>query len=103
MIYVTSQELYYDTFLAADPLIGFAVYFGLWHSLAHLRVLGGLLGNRIVVVIDGVRLNDSTTRSGPNQALNSIPPEVVERVEACPQPGAVRERRDVEVELVRVR
>ncbi len=31
-------------FLAADPLIGFAVYFGLWHSLAHLFVLGQLLG-----------------------------------------------------------
>jgi len=31
-------------FLAADPLIGFAVYFGLWHSLAHLFVLGDLLG-----------------------------------------------------------
>lgn len=25
--------------LRADPLVGFAVYFGLWHSLAHLRVL----------------------------------------------------------------
>ena len=31
-------------FLASDPLIGFAVYFGLWHSLAHLRVLGDVLG-----------------------------------------------------------
>jgi len=33
-------------FLATDPLIGFAVYFGLWHSLAHLRVLGDLLGTQ---------------------------------------------------------
>jgi len=31
-------------FLTADPLIGFAVYFGLWHSLAHLFVLADLLG-----------------------------------------------------------
>ena len=31
-------------FVTVDPLIGFAVYFGLWHSLAHLRVLGDLLG-----------------------------------------------------------
>jgi Brp/Blh family beta-carotene 15,15'-monooxygenase len=32
-------------FLTADPLIGFAVYFGLWHSVAHLLVLTDLLGN----------------------------------------------------------
>ena len=31
-------------FLSVDPLLGFAVYFGLWHSLAHLLVLAGLLG-----------------------------------------------------------
>lgn len=31
-------------FLITDPLIGFAVYFGLWHSLAHLRVVSELLG-----------------------------------------------------------
>ncbi|MFT6291032.1 MAG: Brp/Blh family beta-carotene 15,15'-monooxygenase [Ilumatobacter sp.] len=30
-------------FIAADPLIGFAVYFGLWHSLNHLNVLGEVL------------------------------------------------------------
>ena len=30
--------------LTVDPLLGFAVYFGLWHSLAHLLVLAGLLG-----------------------------------------------------------
>lgn len=31
-------------FVIADPLIGFAVYFGLWHSLAHVRVLTDVLG-----------------------------------------------------------
>ncbi len=31
-------------FVAADPLIGFAVYFGLWHALGHLDVLADLLG-----------------------------------------------------------
>jgi len=32
--------------VAADPLIGFAVYFGLWHSLNHLNVLADVLGHR---------------------------------------------------------
>ena len=33
-------------FVAADPLIGFALYFGLWHSLNHLGVLAEVLGHR---------------------------------------------------------
>jgi Brp/Blh family beta-carotene 15,15'-monooxygenase len=33
-------------FVLADPLIGFAVYFGLWHSLNHLHVLADVLGHR---------------------------------------------------------
>jgi Brp/Blh family beta-carotene 15,15'-monooxygenase len=32
--------------IAANPLIGFAVYFGLWHSLNHLNVLADVLGHR---------------------------------------------------------
>ena len=31
-------------FVATPPLIGFAVYFGLWHSLNHLFVLRSVLG-----------------------------------------------------------
>lgn len=31
--------------VATDPLIGFAVYFGLWHSLNHLSVLADVLGH----------------------------------------------------------
>jgi Brp/Blh family beta-carotene 15,15'-monooxygenase len=31
-------------FLRTDPLLGFAVYFGLWHSMAHLLVLMNALG-----------------------------------------------------------
>jgi Brp/Blh family beta-carotene 15,15'-monooxygenase len=32
-------------FVVAEPLIGFAVYFGLWHSLQHIRALRELLGS----------------------------------------------------------
>jgi len=30
--------------LTADPLLAFAVYFGLWHSLTHLVVLADVIG-----------------------------------------------------------
>lgn len=44
-------------------------------------VVRGLLGNKVLILIDGVRLNDGTTRYGPNQSLNTIDPSIVDRVE----------------------
>jgi outer membrane cobalamin receptor len=43
-------------------------------------ILRGLIGERVLIVVDGVRLNDGTTRTGPNQSLNTIDPAIVERV-----------------------
>jgi len=58
---------------------------GVWVQETNLGggapVIRGLLGNQILVVVDGVRLNDSTTRYGPNQSLNMIDPAFVERVD----------------------
>jgi hemoglobin/transferrin/lactoferrin receptor protein len=52
-------------------------------------ILRGLIGNQILIIVDGVRLNDSTTREGPNQSLNSIDPATVERVEIVRGPASV--------------
>ncbi|MFT7487221.1 MAG: hemoglobin/transferrin/lactoferrin receptor protein, partial [Candidatus Paceibacteria bacterium] len=52
-------------------------------------VLRGLLGGRILIVVDGVRLNDSTTRLGPNQSLAGIDPEIVDKVEILRGPASV--------------
>lgn len=52
-------------------------------------ILRGLIGNQILVVVDGVRLNDSSTRGGPNQSLNGIDPAIVERVEVVRGPTSV--------------
>jgi outer membrane receptor protein involved in Fe transport len=52
-------------------------------------VVNGLLGNRVLIVVDGVRLNDSTTRSGPNQSLNSIDPRTVDRIEVVRGPASL--------------
>jgi outer membrane receptor protein involved in Fe transport len=52
-------------------------------------IVRGLIGNQVLIVVDGVRLNDGTTRSGPNQSLNGIDPTNVERVEIIRGPNAV--------------
>lgn len=51
--------------------------------------LRGLMGNQILIIVDGVRLNNSATRSGPNQSLNQIDPAIVERVEIYRGSGSV--------------
>ncbi|MFT7670956.1 MAG: hemoglobin/transferrin/lactoferrin receptor protein [Planctomycetota bacterium] len=52
-------------------------------------VIRGLLGSHILIMVDGVRINDSTTRLGPNQSLNTIDPAIVDRVEILRGSGSV--------------
>ena len=49
----------------------------------------GLTGNRILLIVDGVRVNDGTTRLGPNQSLNGFDPATIERVEVVRGPASV--------------
>jgi hemoglobin/transferrin/lactoferrin receptor protein len=51
--------------------------------------LGGLLGNYNLLLVDGVRMNNATLRSGPNQYLNTIDTYSVERIEVWQGPGSV--------------
>ncbi|MDO8794494.1 MAG: TonB-dependent receptor [Vicinamibacterales bacterium] len=49
----------------------------------------GMLGNQILVLIDGVRLNNATFRYGPNQYLATVDPALVERIEVLRGAGSV--------------
>ncbi len=67
---------------------------GVWLQETNLGggapILRGFIGEKVLIVVDGVRLNDASTRLGPNQSLNTIDPSIVERVEVLRGPGSVQ-------------
>ncbi|MBI3193815.1 MAG: TonB-dependent receptor plug domain-containing protein, partial [Ignavibacteriae bacterium] len=52
-------------------------------------VIRGLIGNQVLIMVDGVRLNNSTFRLGPNQYLNTVSPFLIDRIEVVEGPGSV--------------
>ncbi len=52
-------------------------------------ILRGLIGNQVLLLIDGVRLNNAIYRLGPNQYLNTIDINSIERIEVIRGPGSV--------------
>lgn len=50
----------------------------------------GLTGNQSLLIIDGIRLNNSTFRYGPNQYFNTINPFNIQRIEALNGSGSVQ-------------
>lgn len=50
--------------------------------------LRGLTGNQVLALVDGIRLNNSTCRYGPNQYINGIDPYSTDRIEILPGAGS---------------
>lgn len=53
-------------------------------------VIRGLLGHQVLLLVDGVRLNNAVTRAGPNQSLNTIDPFLIDRLEVVRGPSSVQ-------------
>jgi outer membrane receptor protein involved in Fe transport len=49
----------------------------------------GFTGQHVLQMLDGVRLNNGTTRYGPNQLLNTVDPFSLRRVELLRGPGSL--------------
>lgn len=90
-VVVTGEELARTGERSLPRAIGRAS--GVWIQETNLGggspFIRGLTGNQVLLIVDGVRVNDSTTRFGPNQSLNTIDPLIVERVEVLRGPASV--------------
>lgn len=51
--------------------------------------LRGLTGNQTLILIDGIRFNNSTFRYGPNQYLNTVDPFTIDRIDVLRGGGSV--------------
>ncbi len=49
----------------------------------------GLVGNQVLVLVDGIRLNNATFRYGPNQYLATVDPANIDRIEVVRGSGSV--------------
>jgi iron complex outermembrane receptor protein/hemoglobin/transferrin/lactoferrin receptor protein len=52
-------------------------------------VLRGLVGQHVLLLVDGVRINNATVRAGPSPSLNTVDPFWVEQIEVVRGPGSV--------------
>ena len=52
-------------------------------------IIRGLVGNQVLIMVDGIRLNNSSFRLGPNQYLNTIDLNQIERIEVVRGAGSV--------------
>ena len=53
-------------------------------------IIRGLTGNQTLIIVDGIRLNNSIYRYGPNQYLNTIDALSVEKMEVAKGTGSVQ-------------
>jgi hemoglobin/transferrin/lactoferrin receptor protein len=88
---VTAQEIrrrnYRSTPEALSDIVG--VFVQETNDGGGSPIIRGLIGNQILILVDGIRLNNGAYRLGPNQYLNTIDLNQIERIEVVRGAGSV--------------
>lgn len=64
------------------------------NSAGGAPIVRGLIGQQVLLLIDGVRLNNALTRFGPNQLLNTVDPFQLARIEVLRGGGSMQHGSD---------
>ena len=84
---IIREKMAQDMFRALQNEVGVLVQAtGRGQASVFLR---GVTGQQVLVLVDGVRMNNSVLRAGPNQYFNTIDPGQVERIEVVRGAGSV--------------
>jgi hemoglobin/transferrin/lactoferrin receptor protein len=59
------------------------------HGAGGAPIMRGMLGQHVLLLVDGIRLNNAITRFGPNQKLNTVDPYQLGSIEILRGPGSV--------------
>ncbi|MDP3857210.1 MAG: TonB-dependent receptor [Stagnimonas sp.] len=88
---VTAEELDEDTASSTPDLLerALGVYIQKSNPGGGSPILRGLTGKQVLLLVDGLRLNNSFYRAGPHQYLNTVDPASLERIEIIRGPASV--------------
>ncbi len=88
---IDREELDQDTATSTPDLIerALGVYVQKSNPGGGSPFIRGLTGKQVLLLVDGVRLNNSFYRAGPHQYLNTVDPHAIERIEIIRGPASV--------------
>ncbi len=88
---ITDQEVEQANVTSTPDLFRYAegVYMQKTNLGGGSPFMRGLTGKQVLILVDGVRLNNSYFRFGPHQYLNTVDPELIERIEVVRGPMSV--------------
>ena len=88
---VTAEEIrrrnYRNTPEALSDIVG--VFVQETNDGGGAPIIRGLVGNQILILVDGIGVNNGSYRLGPNQFLNTIDLNQIERIEVVRGAGSV--------------
>ena len=88
---VTAEEIrrrnYRNTPEALSDIVG--VFVQETNDGGGAPIIRGMVGNQILLLVDGIRVNNGSYRLGPNQYLNTIDLNQIERIEVVRGAGSV--------------